>query len=222
MAKREHSYCATRFPNSRLLIMIICLFPFLAGVVGLWCIDQSQPYGRLVCLWISFTYTATWTLSMTVATANTAGHTKKITTNALLLIGYCLGNFVGPFFFTDEQAPVYSLGVGMMFFCTGLQLFCLSGLWVLLWTRNKKRRAMRAGDLRPQEEIIQEVHRAGLADETDFENLYFEVSNELYTFMTHLLISSTVCLLSGKVVSCGSTVFPSGPTWRRVSCGNLA
>lgn len=50
---------------------------------------------------------------MSVATANTAGHTKKVTTNAMLLIGendhdpswkglmanaltgYCLGNFIG-------------------------------------------------------------------------------------------------------------------------------
>ena len=50
-------------------------------------VPQSIPYGRLVCLWISFSYTATWTLSMSVATANTAGHTKKVTTNATLLVG---------------------------------------------------------------------------------------------------------------------------------------
>ncbi|KAF1846560.1 uncharacterized protein K460DRAFT_417614 [Cucurbitaria berberidis CBS 394.84] len=63
---------------------------------------------------------------MSVATANTAGHTKKVTTNAFLLIGYCLGNFIGLFFFLAKQAPQYELGVGMMFFCIGIQvaLYC--------------------------------------------------------------------------------------------------
>lgn len=78
--------------------MLIRLVPFLAGIICTWLIPQSILYDRLVCLWISFSYTATWTLSMSVAAANTAGHTKKATTNTILLIGYCLDNFIEPFF----------------------------------------------------------------------------------------------------------------------------
>jgi MFS transporter, ACS family, allantoate permease len=154
--------------------MLICLAPFLAGVCGLWLIDDSKPYGRLVCLWISFTYTATWTLSMAVATANTAGHTKNITTNAMLLIGYCLGNFVGPFF-KREQKPVYILGVGMMFFCITLQVICLIGICVLLWARNRKRLAMTEGvDPADGGADVRGYERAFL-DETDQQNPYFKV-----------------------------------------------
>ncbi|KAH8901569.1 major facilitator superfamily transporter [Thozetella sp. PMI_491] len=166
-------YLATRFQNCRIPIMLACLGPFLAGVCGLWLIDSSKPYGRLACLWISFTYTAAWTLSMSVATANTAGHTKKITTNAILLIGYCLGNFVGPFFFKTEQAPVYNLGVGMMFFCIAVQVFSLVGLWVLFWHRNKKRMAVITGLEGGQDPSTDEYDR-GLLDETDLENPYFK------------------------------------------------
>ena len=53
--------------------MLICLIPFLTGVLGLWLLDESNAYGRLACLWISLAYTATCTLSMSVAVANTAG-----------------------------------------------------------------------------------------------------------------------------------------------------
>lgn len=161
-------YFASRFPNARLLIMLVCLIPFLAGILGLWLIDESIPYGRLACLWISFTYTATWTLSMSVATANTAGHTKKITTNAMLLIGYCLGNFIGPFFFKTEQAPVYPLGVAMMFFCIAVQVMCLVGIWVLLWMRNKSRRTVR------EAASVEQMYERGFLDETDKENLFFQ------------------------------------------------
>jgi MFS transporter, ACS family, allantoate permease len=156
--------------------MLICLLPFLAGVCGLWLIAESKPYARLVCLWISFTYTATWTLSMAVATANTAGHTKKITTNAMLLIGYCLGNFVGPFFFKKDQAPTYNLGVGMMFFCIGVQVVSLVGIWLLLWNRNRKRKSLQ-DSLNSQENSELDAYERGFLDETDRENPYFKVSS---------------------------------------------
>lgn len=155
--------------------MLTCLGPFLAGTLGLWLIDQSKPYGRLSCLWISFTYTAAWTLAMSVATANTAGHTKKVTTNALLLIGYCLGNIIGPFFFIKEQEPTYTLGMGMILVCVGIQIAALSGLWFLLYIRNRSRKAEHADTA----ENRNEGYRRSLEDETDLQNKYFHVSSQI-------------------------------------------
>ncbi|KAH6669621.1 major facilitator superfamily transporter [Plectosphaerella plurivora] len=162
-------YCASHFPNSRIPTMLACLGPFLAGTLGLWLIDQSKPYGRLSCLWISFTYTAAWTLAMSVATANTAGHTKKITTNAIVLIGYCAGNIVGPFFFIKEQEPRYTFGMGMILVCVGIQIAALAGLYVLLYVRNRSRRAEHIDT--PQNR--QAGYGRSLEDETDLQNKYF-------------------------------------------------
>lgn len=111
---------------------------------------------------------------MAVATANTAGHTKKITTNALLLIGYCLGNFIGPFFFKTDQAPTYNLGVGMMFFCVALQVICLVGIGMLFWVRNKKRSSFVSAS-RTDEYSTARMYEMGLQDATDLENTYFKV-----------------------------------------------
>lgn len=105
---------------------------------------------------------------MSVATANTAGHTKKITTNALLIMGYCLGNFVGPSFFKAAQAPRYGLGVGMMFFCVAMQVLCILGIWFVLWKRNSKRKDGWAGNVRLAAEN-------GFVDVTDLENEQFKV-----------------------------------------------
>ncbi|KAF7192467.1 putative transporter, partial [Pseudocercospora fuligena] len=176
------TYFASRYSNARLAIMLICLIPFLAGTIGTWLVPQSIPYGRLVCLWISFSYTATWTLSMSVATANTAGHTKKITTNAILLIGYCLGNFIGPFFFLSSQAPRYSLGVGMMFFCIGVQVLCITGIWVLLWRRNAARKSSTTTA------NAAEAHELGLKDVTDKNNPHFMASFQGHLATKALLI----------------------------------
>lgn len=187
--------------------MLACLAPFLAGILGLWLIDQSNPYGRLACLWISFAYTATWTLSMSVATANTAGHTKKITTNAMLLIGYCVGNFIGPFFFKTEQAPRYTLGVAMMIFCVGLQIACLAGIWVLLWTRNHSRKTEHAES--PENE--QQAYERGLLDQTDFENKYFKVSDPQAVFLGNEL---TMFSMSIKLSEGGRCRLGVGTGWQ--------
>ncbi|KAH7017211.1 major facilitator superfamily domain-containing protein [Ilyonectria destructans] len=159
---------ATRYANCRILIMLIAMIPFLVGLLGLRLLSQDNSHGRLACLWVTFCYTAAGTLSMSVAIANTAGHTKKITTNAMLLIGYCIGNFVGPFFFKTGQAPLYPLGVGMMFFCLAVQVMCLTGIWVLLWLRNRSRAEFHA------RAIEDRAWERGLLDETDLENKYFK------------------------------------------------
>lgn len=113
---------------------------------------------------------------MSVATANTAGHTKKFTANAMLLIGYCLGNSVVPFFFKANQAPSYDLGVGMMFFCVGVQVLCISGIWLLLWKRDAASKQLRRA------ENATHGKELGLQDVTDLKNPYFEVSAASHEF----------------------------------------
>lgn len=39
--------------------------------------------------------------------ANFAGHTKKVTMNAVLLMSFCLGNIIGPETFQTKDAPDY-------------------------------------------------------------------------------------------------------------------
>jgi MFS family permease len=165
-------YVASSYENARFAVMLSCLLPALAGVLGMWLLPQTNPYGKLVCLWITFSYTATGSLSMSVVMANTAGHTKKATSAAILLIGYCLGNFVGPFFFLSRQAPRYELGVGMMLTCIAIQVLCILGLWALLWSRNRHRAVAIAART---EDVIDGQSRA-LNDETDLQNPTFKVS----------------------------------------------
>ncbi|KAI0017556.1 allantoate permease [Xylariomycetidae sp. FL0641] len=41
------------------------------------------------------------------AAANFAGHTKKVTINAVVLVSFCAGNVIGPLTFRDSDAPGY-------------------------------------------------------------------------------------------------------------------
>ncbi|KAI9372632.1 allantoate permease [Aspergillus egyptiacus] len=46
-------------------------------------------------------------LMYSVAGANVAGHTKKVTMNAITLMAFCLGNILGPLTFRTEDEPDY-------------------------------------------------------------------------------------------------------------------
>ncbi|KAK5127654.1 hypothetical protein LTR85_006995 [Meristemomyces frigidus] len=78
----------------------------------------------------------------------------------------------GPFFFLSSQAPTYNLGVGMMFFCIGIQVLSIVGLWVLLWRRNVNRRSMTGNG----ESELSEGYEMGFRDMTDKENIHFRTA----------------------------------------------
>ncbi|PYH80634.1 allantoate permease [Aspergillus uvarum CBS 121591] len=46
-------------------------------------------------------------LMYSIAGANVAGHTKKVTMNAIVLMAFCLGNILGPLSFRTQDEPEY-------------------------------------------------------------------------------------------------------------------
>jgi hypothetical protein len=42
---------------------------------------------------------------------NTAGETKKKCTSAMVFIGMCTGNVIGPQLYSPDQAPLYRAGL---------------------------------------------------------------------------------------------------------------
>jgi ACS family allantoate permease-like MFS transporter len=193
-------FVASSYENARFSVMLACLVPALAGVLGMWLLPQTNPYGRLVCLWITFSYTASWSLSMSVVTANTAGHTKKATSAAILLIGYCLGNFIGPFFFLSRQAPRYELGVGMMLACIAIQVLCILSTWALLWNRNRRRAANNAART---QDVVDGQNRA-LNDETDLQNPNFKVSPHPIYYIFDVWKRTDKCSTCTEYARCAS------------------
>ena len=116
-------YLNDRFKNRRCLFILLFLCPNIAGAFGLRFVPQDQQVGRLMCYYLTGPYNAAFVLVLSMQIANTAGslscpedrewsgpnkallgHTKKVVTNAVLFLGYCTGNIVGPFFYLSEQA----------------------------------------------------------------------------------------------------------------------
>ena len=61
--------------------------------------------GKLIGNYLTNCIGASLPLLYSWVSANIAGHTKKVTMNAILLMSFCLGNIIGPLTFRQDDAP---------------------------------------------------------------------------------------------------------------------
>ena len=106
---------------------------------------------------------------LSLQTANTAGHTKKVVTNAVLFLGYCTGNIAGPFFYKTDQSPTYSLGIWSMIVSHLLEVCTIITLWLLLSNENRRRDRIQSAE--PGGLEGRDLDATAFGDLTDRENL---------------------------------------------------
>ncbi|KAM3448636.1 hypothetical protein MY3296_007595 [Beauveria thailandica] len=105
--------CAKHFPQyqCRTAFVILGIVVGLVSSVFLYTLPLDAFHSRLAALYMSYFYSGPYILSLGLNAANTAGHTKKVVTNAFVFIAYCTSNIIAPQFFKSHQAPLYPLGV---------------------------------------------------------------------------------------------------------------
>ncbi|KAI5799885.1 MFS allantoate transporter [Geopyxis carbonaria] len=153
-------------PNNRCYMVAAFMLPNIAGTIGLYTVPHDQKIARLMCYYLTGPYNASFVLILSLQIGNVAGHTKKVVTNAVLFLGYCIGNIAGPFFFKKSQSPTFSLGIAAMIFCHCAELITVLVLRNLLAWENRKRDKL-------QEGIERDLDSTAFADMTDRENLNF-------------------------------------------------
>ncbi|GJJ14246.1 hypothetical protein Clacol_008510 [Clathrus columnatus] len=94
-----------KFNNSRAWTAIGFFIPNVLGSILVNTLPWSDKIGLLLSLYVGGLGTASFFLSLSWLTAVTAGHTKRITTNAIMLSAYCIGNIVGPQMWQAQYAP---------------------------------------------------------------------------------------------------------------------
>lgn len=77
-------------------------------------------------------------MGISLAQANTAGHTKKNVQFSILYIGYAVGNLIGPQTFRASQAPAYTGGVIAMLVCYCVCIGLMAAYWFLCVVLNRK------------------------------------------------------------------------------------
>jgi len=114
---------AARFPNSRCYVVVAYTIPNIIAVFTTNLLPWSNKIGLLFSQWAagnssffcpvmnsteSFTVPAVhFVLSVAWLSSVTAGHTKRITVNAIAFCAYCIGYASGPFMWQAKYYPRY-------------------------------------------------------------------------------------------------------------------
>ncbi|OTB02239.1 hypothetical protein M426DRAFT_199882 [Hypoxylon sp. CI-4A] len=94
--------------NARGPVLIVLLL--IGGILGgslLAFSDRTNKGALLTGNYLTNVIGAGLPMLYSYSAANYAGHTKKVTMNAVLLISFCLGNIIGPLTFRDADKPEY-------------------------------------------------------------------------------------------------------------------
>ncbi|KAH9049317.1 MFS general substrate transporter [Lactarius hengduanensis] len=130
---------ASRIHNSRAWVAIAYFVPNLLGVFLVNFLPWHDKVGLLFSMWCIGT--TGFVLALAWVSQTTAGHTKKVTTNAVMLSAYCVGNAAGPFMWQAKYKPrnhVPWIIIGICYVTCMLLLFAIR---VLLSGENKRRDA---------------------------------------------------------------------------------
>ena len=155
---------SVRFVKSRILIAIVTT----AITLLLGCLLAFAPSkeGRLAGLYLFFLGPVGMICILSLVSSSVAGHTKKITVNSIYLIGYCVGNLVGPQTFIAKQAPNYHGAKVAIVVCNVVSLACVVGIYISYYLDNKRRDALPPVDM-------SHIDHYEFADLTDKENPNF-------------------------------------------------
>lgn len=193
-----NDYFSTRLKkNTRCWFIILYTLPNIAGAFGLRFVPADQKIARLWCYYLTGPYNAAFVMIISLVTGNTAGHTKKVLTNAFLFLGYCIGthlavfyntmsttlalratpqlttdstgNILGPFFYKTEQSPSYPLGIDSMIFCNLAGVAIIFALRCLLSWENRRRER----NVAVQDQERPDLNQTAFKDMTDWENPNF-------------------------------------------------
>ncbi|XWW94220.1 hypothetical protein V2A60_002163 [Cordyceps javanica] len=131
----------SRVPNIRTYCMTAC---FLMGVLGGLLIRQLPPsmrWGRYAGVLIHSSYAAYFPVFIAMVSGNTAGFTKKTTTNAVIFMAFGAGSIIGPQLWFASEAPGYPSGFLSLIICLAVAVAASLLLRVHLIRENRRRDA---------------------------------------------------------------------------------
>ncbi|GES57250.1 pantothenate transporter [Aspergillus terreus] len=130
---------ASNVRKSRLIAFVLIFLMGLAGILMIKLLPEEQKLSRLAGFWLVTGIAPAFPVMMSLFASNTAGFTKKSTTAAVIFVGYCVGNLVGPQFFKSNEAPNYTTAYTTILVCFVITIFLVIGLRIYLDLVNKRR-----------------------------------------------------------------------------------
>ncbi|KAJ8592376.1 hypothetical protein M405DRAFT_889850 [Rhizopogon salebrosus TDB-379] len=132
--------------DGRAYVGAVYFIPPLVGVLMIEFLPWSNQIGLLFGIWLVDIGITGFVLSVSWLTTVTAGHTKRVTTNAIMLSAYCVGNALGPFMWQTQYKPRNYIPWIVIGICYILCPLLLLTIRFVLNRENKKRDAEPVND----------------------------------------------------------------------------
>lgn len=133
---------ASRLKNKRCIIIAAANVVTLVSAILMMKLPSSNKNGLLAAYYCFYTYWAPYVLSISLPLANSSGHTKKVTMNAIFFLSYCIGNIIGPQVFRASDAPKYTHGYAGLMACIVVAMIAISAYGYLCYRENERRDRM--------------------------------------------------------------------------------
>jgi ACS family allantoate permease-like MFS transporter len=116
----------------------------IIGMILIVAVPIAHSWPRLVGYWLTQASPTPFVALLGLISTNVAGYTKKTTVAALYLIGYCVGNLIGPQVFAPSSAPHYRPAQITILVCWAVCLVDLLFIWLYCKRQNAKKAKQRA------------------------------------------------------------------------------
>lgn len=142
------AFVATAIRMKGPVMAALCLPP-IAGCVVLMLVphDQNHRAALLVGYYLISVYPGITPLIYSWSAQNTAGDTKRKVVTAILTIGQCAGNVIGPQLYTTAEAPMYHRGLrsNLALYCVIFVMTILVMGWLFRLNKSHEARRVAAG-----------------------------------------------------------------------------
>ncbi|KAH9958005.1 major facilitator superfamily domain-containing protein [Russula dissimulans] len=159
---------ASRIPNSRAWVGITYFVPNILGVFLVNFLPWHDKAGLLFAFWIT---------GLAWVSQTTAGHTKKVTTNAIMLSAYCIGNAAGPFMWQDKYKPRNHIPWTIIGICYASCMALLFAIRVLLARENKRRDVEPPADDTYEDVYVVKINEDGSRAETKVSKEFLDLTD---------------------------------------------
>ncbi|KAE9405892.1 MFS general substrate transporter [Gymnopus androsaceus JB14] len=167
---------AARYPNSRAYVGFVYFIPNILGVILINTLPWSDRVGLLFGQYLTGVGTTGFVLALSWVSSVTAGHTKRVTTNAIMLSAYCIGNAAAPFMWQQKYKPrnhVPWLIIGICYAC------CMALLLLIRFHLNRQNKIR---DAEPRDDsydnvYIERVNDDGTVDEIKVEKGFLDLTD---------------------------------------------
>ena len=161
--------------HDRSLVMLIAILPTILGAGLMIGLDPNgvpqNKAGLLAASFLTGTFGAAFMLLLAWNASNIAGHSKKVTANALTLVAFCVGNILGTQTFQDKQAPGYISG--KVSIVATLAALCLVIVVLRLYNDHLNKKNKKALEGMSEDEKSELKEKMAFADQTDRRNPFF-------------------------------------------------